>query len=291
MSEDNYKNYKDLISNVKKLTQKEKQHILNIFKKYNIEYTKNVNGYFFNLNNIDISIIDKVSKCVNLIEEKRELIQNLDKKRDAHLEYYKLLIENKLKDTINLKKKEYMNKLILVPLDITPIIKKKVSKTILLSPDELEKPKQYPKNSVYYRISQIIQTVSRNNKNYKCEKNDDALESFIDEHFDDKFENEHIEDNDEQFEEINEQLEEQIDIDDIDEIGLIEEPNDITENINNSISNNENDIDMETDKLNYNEIVEADSDELDYYRKLLKQNGFTFDDDKNQLIKIEEYIH
>jgi len=43
------------------------------------------------------------------------LIQNLDKKRDAHLEYYKSLIENKLRDTINLKRQEYINQLILTP--------------------------------------------------------------------------------------------------------------------------------------------------------------------------------
>ena len=52
MFDDKQKYLRDLISNIKRLTIKEKHHILSIFKKYNIEYTKNANGYFFNLDKI-----------------------------------------------------------------------------------------------------------------------------------------------------------------------------------------------------------------------------------------------
>jgi hypothetical protein len=167
MFDDKQKYLRDLISNIKRLTTKEKHHILSIFKKYNVEYTKNANGYFFNLDKIDYDILDKVYKCVNLIEEKRELITTLDKKRDSYLEYYKNLIENKLKETINKKRDDYIKQLILTPSDMC--IKKKSVKRVIrfsnLDPDILMKehsrPKKYHKNSVYFRLNQKIVALSR----------------------------------------------------------------------------------------------------------------------------------
>lgn len=177
MSDVHQKYLRELISKIKRLTVKEKYHILSIFKKYNIEFTKNSNGYFFNLDKIDESILEKVSKCVDLIEQKRELIYTLDQKRDSYLEYYKNLIENKLKETINKRKDNYINQLILVPSKT--YIKKKQTKfirkvNIVDDPDilmkEFNKSKKYHKNSVYFRLNQKLVALSRKSHKRVYEK-------------------------------------------------------------------------------------------------------------------------
>ena len=54
---------KDIISRVNKLDNKEKLHVLNILKTHNVDFTKNTNGYFFNLTSVDEEIVIKILKC------------------------------------------------------------------------------------------------------------------------------------------------------------------------------------------------------------------------------------
>ena len=55
---------KDVISRINRLNIKEKNHILNILRMTKIDYTKNANGYFFNLLQIDIDILEKICNCL-----------------------------------------------------------------------------------------------------------------------------------------------------------------------------------------------------------------------------------
>ena len=91
---------KQLINKIKNLTTNEKLHILNILKKHNITFTKNSNGYFFDLSLLSDELVNKLIKCAELIESKRDLIERLDKKRNEQLNYYRLLIVNQLKETV-----------------------------------------------------------------------------------------------------------------------------------------------------------------------------------------------
>ena len=54
----------------KKLTKKEKVHVLNILLVDNDNYTKNTNGYFFNLSHINNETLQKIDDILNLIEKK-----------------------------------------------------------------------------------------------------------------------------------------------------------------------------------------------------------------------------
>lgn len=312
---DKQKYLKELISKVKRLTIKEKHHILSIFKKYDIEYTKNSNGYFFNLDKIDNDILDKVFKCIELIEEKRELITILDKKRDVHLEYYKNLIENKLKETIHKKRVDYINKLILTPSNIC--IKKKVENKILkfsnLDPDilmkEHNKNRKYEKNSIKYRINKKIMLMSKKSHKYTSDKlsNDDNW--YDDDDNDIDIDDEYIDDIGDVEDELKEDIDEEYLNDCLDNDDYIENSEIIDDemyddeyykyNDSDSELNTETEKSERTDnrtkcvKLNKkkkDQDVEASSNEIDYYKSLLKQNGFKFDDDKNVQIKIEEYI-
>lgn len=345
--ESSYRDYKDLINKVKRLTPKEKHHILSIFKKYNIDFTKNSNGYFFNLDQIDPHIIDKVSKCVDLIEQKRELIFNLDKKRDHYLEYYKTLIESKLKETINKKRDKYINQLILIPTE-TYISKKKPKYTrVIISGDpdvlmkEHLKTKKYNKHSVYFRLTQIMNSFSRKH-GYRSKKDDkddgdgdsynfgkgdsgsvagdgdiggdidgggavsdfeegigeDDIEESVDPKFDDDEQVDEDEDNNSSLDgNYNDNVEnEHSDIDDNEyykdsssDIETNDMKTDKTERSEKTTRTNKTKKTKNTKNKKSNKTNEASSNEIDYYKQLLKQNGFMFREDK-VILKVEEYI-
>jgi hypothetical protein len=309
---------KDILLKIKNLTIKEKYHILSIFKKYNTEFTKNSNGYFFNLDKIDISILNKVYKCINLIEEKRELIMTLDKKRDAYLEYYKNLIDNKLKDTISKKQYEYIEKLILTPspIYIKKIKPKHIKQSKNLDPDilikEYIKSKKISKDSPFYKINTLILKTSNNNKiikekcqvdygddfrldddeytNHTDEVNvdidavnddyiiDDVIKDDVDDTIDDVDVESYDEyDNEEYYSDDNEQL---------DEIEKSE-----IERRNSSSCDYESYCDTKSIKKSRKKsCIQVSSSEIDYYKNLLKQSGFKFDEYKSIKIKKEDYI-
>jgi hypothetical protein len=327
MSDVHQKYLRELISKIKRLTVKEKYHILSIFKKYEIEFTKNSNGYFFNLDKIDESILEKVSKCVDLIEQKRELIYTLDQKRDSYLEYYKNLIENKLKETINKRRNKYINQLILVPSET--YIKKKQTKfirkvNIVDDPDllmkEYNKSKKYHKNSVYFRLNQRLTLLSRKSHKHTQHDRREKDESVLNN--DDGGEGDEGGDGDEGGEidgdmdgleqELEESIgEEYIDTNDKNSVSDIEygenhESEDVgdDEYYKDITTDTETNTEYKTEKTDRTENktkatkkgrkkrkdLEASSHEIDYYKNLLKMSGFKFDDDKCVVIKLEEYI-
>lgn len=314
MLEEHQKYLHELISKAKKLTNKEKHHILSIFKKYNIEYTRNSNGYFFNLDKVDESILNKVSKCIDLIEQKRDLIKSLDKKRDSYLEYYRNLIENKLQETINKKKNQYIQELVLIPSEV--YIRKKRPKynntnSGYIDPDvlikEYRKNKKYVKNSVYYRINQKLITLSRNIhkhtfENTESNHDEDVYGETIDNNMYDVDEiqndvivNDDIQENidDDIIEEsIDDYLNEELDSAEIDkdeDYSSKEEETMIDEETDDSDIDSKNDIGHNKRKSKKKD-KSVDTQEIDYYKELLKKNGFKFNDDKNVQIKLEAYI-
>ena len=94
------------IEKIQKLHRKEKIYILNILKENNCSYTKNANGYFFDLTCLDPKILDKLNECIELIETNRDIFYEIETKRDEMLYYYKKLIEEKLTQSIKEKKQK-----------------------------------------------------------------------------------------------------------------------------------------------------------------------------------------
>lgn len=300
-------NVNKIISKTKNLTDNEKRHILNILLTYKVEYSKNQSGYFFYLEKINDEIIHKILKCIDLIEEKSDLIYNLDKKRDEHLEYYKSLIENKLKETINLKKKTLIDNLRLIE-ETFYIIKKKTSKKVQFTdedPDKLMKDHlkkyKYKKDSIYHRISQLMIQMSRKNK-HKHIKEDCGSEG----------KDETGEGDDIGRDEIEDEIEDEISGSIGDDISTGEIGNDNESELEdneyyNSDSNNEASESFDTSDIDHTETEHTDtetqtktrkikkktkisSNELDYYKNLLKKGGFKFDDDKEVIMIKEQYI-
>lgn len=283
---------KDIISRINKLNNKEKLHILNILKTNNVDYSQNSNGYFFNMIKIEEHIFDKICKCLNLIEKNRDLIKEMDKRREELLIFYKKIIEKKLQDSIEFRKSQYTQKLILKDFKTNICLHKKRIMKIkykdylnsgLLDAEVVVKEyfkarNTFAKDTVYHRLSSRMKAF-KSNKYVDTSKNDNA-------------DGEEISSGGIVDEDINIDIE----IDDVDvaineynETDLHSELSDLD---NQSIVSEEiTEISLETENKKLKQIEETQTDlNLIFYRNLLNKQGFEFDDDKRCMIVYQDYI-
>jgi hypothetical protein len=310
---------KEIVTRVNKLDNKEKLHILNILKTHKVDFTKNANGYFFNLTNVDESIVSKVVKTLELIETNRDLIRKIDKRREELLAYYKKLIGEKIENKIKQRNEEYNDKLLLrdvqTTIDFTfEKILKYANADNVGDPDDMIKEYnksllRYEKSNVYYNIITKIKAYnSNNNKNFD-KKNKERNNNY-----------DHISDydcNDDGYDyDIMDIEDDYEDIDDLDEIRDIRDndndnDNDNDEEIDEEVDedtyysddkmneDNENDNENENDNDNDNEIDNENNDNgesemetnINFYKNLLNKKGFSFDDNKKCFLGYQEYIH
>lgn len=288
---------KEIINRISKLHDKEKIHVLNILKSNNIQFTKNANGYFFNLLELNSDIILKICECLDLIEKNVDLIKDMDKKRYDLLLYYKKLIEEKLKQSINKKKDDYIQCLILkkesnISMNFNRTCKfKKIKKFAHYNmendtgvhPDvivrEYIKLKfKYPKNSVYSRIL----------SNLKNKKPQESVANEV-ENSENDFDN--IIEVDENISEVGESLDDvEIDVDADAEVEV-----DVDVDVDIDVDVLDVDIDLIEEKQSIDEDDTVDQDDnqdmkILYYKKLLNKQGFVFDDNKDCLLVYQEYI-
>lgn len=285
-------NIKDIILRINKLNAKEQLHILNILKTHNVKFSKNSNGYFFNFIDINDDILDKIYKCLELIESNTDLLKEMDRRRNELLIYYKKLIEDKLNLNIKLKKDNYIQKLKLydnkIKMDIKRVnkIKKRVYYDInkdkdidVVMKEYLKSRSKYKKDSVYYKIMGKIKT-RKLFDNRKHETDD-----FEDGGYDiDKCESdmESIKDDIESIKDDSDFIK-----DDFSE----EEYNYNSENSDNEIYDEPFQTGIEEDKLDDIYYEEKNIElEVDFYKKLLNKQGFIFDENKRCLLHLEEYI-
>lgn len=281
---------KDVIVRINKLHSKEQLHILNILKTNDVKFSKNSNGYFFNFIDINNETLDKIYKCLELIESNTDLLKEMDKRRNELLLYYKQLIEDKLNAKIKIKKDNYIQKLKLLDSNIKFNIKRvnKINKRILydknmdidiVMKEYLKSKSKYKKDSVYYKINSKI----RYKKSFEIKKSErEDYEECV------NVENIDIDENLD--EPLDEPLDDQLDESDFvkDDFSQDEFENscDNTHDNDNENDNTEDDILSDNDKTNEIEMEL----EMDFYRKLLNQQGFVFDDNKRCLLQPEEYI-
>jgi hypothetical protein len=300
---------RDVITRINKLTIKEKLHIFNILKNSDTDFSKNVNGYFFNLSHVEEKIIYKMINCLELIEKNRDKIKNLDKRREEMINYYKGMIEDKLKISLTERKNNYIKKLLLcesnhnIKLNINR--KNKIKKRVWAwqckqDPDEMikeyNKMTKYDKDTVYYRLLTKSKTVSKNaGANRDTEENDEKNDII---YYDNDNDNDNVDDiyNDEFNDNEND-----TNIYEYDEFYKNDEEGEkITIDDNDNDNDNYEEMDDDKDKSNKNktkytnEIDELNDEtteyNISYYKKLLNKHGFKFDEYKNHRLYMEEYI-
>ena len=291
-----------LINKIKRLSTKEKNHILTILKKNNIPYTKNLNGYFFNLINLDETIYSKINQCIDLIEKNRELIESLEKKRELHIEYYKTLIENKVTERLNKKKQYFYDHIQITNVFPDFIIRKKGSNKITnthVDIDEMMKMKKikFSKTSIYYKINQILNKRKKRLSMYNTNNSEDnSLEILDNNHlFNDELsiiqdesyvlEDSYISDNDNIENDNNNHNDDKDDNENDDN-----ENNDIDDNNNDDDNNLETSVNDDCDDLSSDNDESLES-KLEFYKNLLKRDGYVFDDDKHVKMKHQAYIY
>ena len=272
----NFINKKELIQRISKLNAKEKEHILKIFIAHNVEFTKNINGYFFNLLNVNDEFLTIINNSIISIEKNRCVLDDIDKNREIILQQCKDLIENKLNCTKKLKQNEYYKKITNKEIDSNiKISYKKIYSDIYnlrkRHTKEIELDKiVYNKNSVFYRINYVMRMNVRNKKVKHIENNDNNY-GYVDEIS--------VQD------EINEQEPEgDLDIEPECEPDLELEPDieadgdldgDTKMNLSDSDSDFENDSDYD-DKI--------------FYKQLLNEHGFMFNNDNLCRLVYNKYI-
>lgn len=300
---------KNIISRINHLSLKEKNHILNILKANDIEYTKNTNGYFFNFLKIDDNTFNKIIKCLELIEKNCNLIKEMDKRRNDLIKNYKKIIEEKLKLSFEKQKNDYIKYLSLqmyntnINYNIKRIYHIKRNKHFLAKTStqaelilkEYQKSQtKFIKNSVYHRIYSRIKM----NKRFNDHKIDSEQTNTTEDNYNS------INDNFNEIENIE-------DIDHIEDIDNIEDnnidENNIEEDVDNisdceksdiyhddvSVSNHSEESDHETSiskTTNKNKFKIKMEKDINYYKNLLYQQGFTFDDNRRCLLLKENYI-
>jgi len=288
---------KDIINRIIKLNTKEKFHILNILKLHNIDYTKNSNGYFFNFLSIEDAVLHKMEDCLELMESNRDLIKEIDKKRNSLLMSYKQLVEEKLETSIKKRRDTYTNTLKITNYNtnITLFIKRiyKFKKPTKYGeedtdPEVLFKESQkqrfkFDKDSVYFRLMSRIKSFGsrQENRSRRTIEKEDTFENF-----------------DETMSQISDVVDDVVDdvADDIDVSFSDGEDDD-------NIFTGEDDLDPDADaETNYNtktdiedfiniESTESDmSTSMSYYRNILNQRGYIFDDNKRCLLVHEDLL-
>lgn len=286
---------KALIDKIKNLTHKEKTHILSILKKHSIEFTKNSNGYFFNLNKISTDVMEELSKCVELIEKNRNLLVILDKKRAEQLEYYRDLIQTKLNKTIEIKRIEYIQKFFIEDdHDFKQFIRKKYQRAKVAQDKDIDietlmknhmSAAKYKKDSVYYKILQAFTRKARVSKtNDDVEGNSTFCGGDETGDYEADFTGGDYDLSDEYYNPEAENIETVEDIENLENLENIENAEDLSEV--------EADLNVREEVAEPVEVDEEFSeDKFEYFKRLLKnEHGYAFDYDKDVRMECEEYI-
>lgn len=167
ITESTYLRKKELLGKIQSLEQNERGHILHILKKNNVSFTKNTNGYFFNLTNISDNTLSIVERCVDLILTHRNEIQELDKKRDQEIQKYKNMIQETIQKNNQIQTKFDIDEIKIqdessVSIQNKNILKVTSRKRMLGDIDILMKKhnklnnKIFPKDSVFFKLSQKL---------------------------------------------------------------------------------------------------------------------------------------
>lgn len=265
-------NVKNLIKEIHTLDKNEKQNILNILlhNTTNEDYTKNLNGYFFNLLNVDLDTLENIDKTLKVIKESRlKLLQNSKDDNIASKNLDNIKSET-LSKFLELKECELQKYNIcdddeIIEIYNENIIKEEKNKIEIKIPE-----KRYKKTSNIYIIKQLAK--SRQNKNVKYTNTRNCYE--MDEVDDNVEEDDNINEIITNIEGENNTFDEE-DLDIITENDLYDIENEEEEEYNITIQEN---LEEET----------IDDFEIEKYKSVLNENGYKFKTGY-KLIK-EDYI-
>ncbi len=277
--------------NIDKLDNFEKVFIVNLLKDENVSFTKNNNGYFFNMTNTSADINNKIMDSLDYIIKNKNYTKSLDTDREKYMNQYKNTIEDTLRITAEKNKLNYIE-MITLKNDCNIILEKYTDK-LYTDPDILISKYNKSRNTLKmhplfskiknFRIKNTQRTNSNSDVIYGDLIDDDNFEDIDNDDFEDN------EDNDFSIEEIYQDFS-----DHKNELSDEEEDND-------NDNDNEDDDDLSDcsiqDEEDYSieDIEDINPSDLktrmDFYRNILLKVGYTFPQNSgHDILKIQEYI-
>ena len=298
----------NLIYKSKNLQNEEKQHILKILKDdEKLEFTKNRNGYFFQLLDASQKVIDEILNYIDLVENNRNLIEESDQKRDYYVSFFKDELEAKMRNKMKTERENYLYSLELRPeFGSSDVYMKKIYKLMeqtdpdLLVANYLKSKTCKKKDNVYYRLSQIMSSLSKRNKiieqpdqdtfeapDYACIDDDAEIETEMPLHDAvdeiDVDADVDVEDEDEGGDELS------IHSSDDKEYYPIEDDQEDQEDLNLDIDTDQ-DTKIKTEVMPH-ELTENAFRKIDFFKNILRKlHGYVFDDDRYIKMQKEKYL-
>lgn len=273
------------LEKVSSLNQKEKVYLLNIFKKHDIGYSKNSSGYFFNLSQIDDSLLLELENYINLIYSNRKKIEENDNKRQEEINYYANLLKNEELKKKKEEKETFNDLLKLNNTSITLEISKKkryIQKIVEFDTSEdlgVWNKRKYKKNSLYDRLFSKFKRLKYAENHKDTEGDADGVvdtECLVD--TEGLLDTEGLIDGDVE------------DIEGVEDIEEIEE----TDCLDGDVEAGDLDIedveefDVEED-IETHEKTDKFEEKLKFYKDILSLEGYVFSDDILKL-EVEEYL-
>lgn len=263
-----------------------------------IPYTKNNNGYYFNLTSITPEVMKKIKECISNVINNRKIMEDLNKERDSIIKEYKILesqnkeyIEKKVLDTISYKK---FSNISMVITKIVPAVKYVDVDKLFLD----YKKKQELKNKNFRKKLKIMNTssekylsISSNTQVYQ----DNTLDYEIDREMDVD-----VDMDMDVYADINYEIDEEMEVDQVPLEEEIEEIYEIDEGYIDDIQDirdihDVGDIhDIESDysdeSLTTNITTQDIQSSIRLYREILSKKGLVFNVCNYDILKYQPYI-
>jgi hypothetical protein len=253
---------------IKKMNSFEQKHLFSILERIKIKYTKNSNGYFFNLTNVSPETFDKIKETIEIIKKNRAIEKTLVIERENYIENYSKNVQYKITELEKEKRDRIRNIYTIKPF--ANLYEEKISR--------VRAPVLSTRTDVFFdNILKRIKSTKKKTLKINKSSNYDSIDCENDEYNDISEYNENENDNEQQIYEENEQpvyeeTEQQV---------YEETEQQVYEEIEETVYE-------ETEEQNYkikrrfsNNIVLADLvEQMRFYRELLKDK-----------INIKEYNH
>lgn len=283
----------EMIRDIKTFDNEEHCYFNNILKSGGMQYTKNNNGVFYNISEIDIALYKKVEIAIDFIKKNKCKLKEMESKREQLIKTYVNEIKDRQEKKHESERMALINSIKLKKgggcdnISINIISDKKdeyVDPDVLIK--EYESRFKIKKNTVWSRIMWCMKYSSSSVKQGKTRQEDnissgDNINININEEDDNFSVNSH-----DFFDEIDEEIElfgEELDNDDFKDLTM-ENPNDDDIQYDND---NDNDNDNITNQYMLNRTL---LDKIDSYRCELSKQGFIFNVDNFCILEKEEYI-
>lgn len=271
----------ETLEKIKSLNNYEKTIVLNFLKNKNIIFSKNSNGYFFNIKNDD-TILKDLNDLIVKIYNNRQIVSSYLQKRKLEQENLKIQIDEEIRKKQEEAYQDLLEKLTVIEENIILTIKNKTNKYMAFSETEwnqymnkidnvLKDKIKYPKDGTFYRLNKLIKQKKKKETNENIDEDISEAENENDE---DVIIEEETNNYDIEKTEVEEYNTEEQNLTEINE----EEPEDSTD----EIEDEETEGDVSKD-IEYNELIKR-------VKEKLTLKGHVFNRNLECKLVLEEYI-